>query len=432
MKSMRQLINLMEGVMPVPGIGQSQMSNGSESDMQDAGTADRNNSYASFNAAQQPATESQWAEQENSPEVQQAMADFENMVMNIYMDPDTAYDKIVRNLDPESIKEFNTALEAAGHTDNAESDIPQPNDFGDIGSAPPDHNSYDDAFNDDDEENMNFDEGIEPSTEKYVIYDIKTNEVVGGPYSTRQRAARAADKKDLQYGAIRYGVRLIKQVAEEIELATDDVDQPAYYIIANDGLIASGPFNSQHDAERHAHFVQWYDPSKYEIQYGIQDQDGYYSPVDEDYSGVAEDFNLNNGYEDIYDASGNDYFPTGADSPVINSAGPSGSRQGDNDEQKKMQVAEVHKELVYGYRNYLNENSSIKEKITPWGGYTSDDPKANALAKSPKSTMNGTEKIPFSQMVQDTINTHGVKWAFEYYVKKHGLPPRQFKIFAGL
>lgn len=54
------------------------------------------------------------------------------------------------------------------------------------------------------------------------------------------------------------------------------------------------------------------------------------------------------------------------------------------------------------------------------------------LAKAPKSSMQGDKTYTFSQKVQDTINTHGVKWAFDYYVKKHGLPPRQFKIFAGL
>ena len=72
---------------------------------------------------------------------------------------------------------------------------------------------------------------------------------------------------------------------------------------------------------------------------------------------VEEDFDLNNGYGDINDASGNDYFPNGADSPVVKTTGSSGARQGDNPEQKKVQIAEVHKELVYGYRNYLRESS---------------------------------------------------------------------------
>jgi hypothetical protein len=76
--------------------------------------------------------------------------------------------------------------------------------------------------------------------------------------------------------------------------------------------------------------------------------------------------------------------------------------------------------------------NTVDEDITPWGGYSADDKKAGALAKAPKSTMQGTDKVPFSQLVKDTIDAHGVKWAFDYYVKKHGLPPRQFKIFAGL
>jgi hypothetical protein len=62
----------------------------------------------------------------------------------------------------------------------------------------------------------------------------------------------------------------------------------------------------------------------------------------------------------------------------------------------------------------------------PWQG------DAAKLAKSPKSTMMGSKDVPFSKLVQDTIKQHGVKWAFEYYVKKNGLPPRQFRIFAGI
>jgi hypothetical protein len=46
--------------------------------------------------------------------------------------------------------------------------------------------------------------------------------------------------------------------------------------------------------------------------------------------------------------------------------------------------------------------------------------------------MQGKEIVRFSELVQDTIRAHGVKDAFEFYVKKHGLPPRQFQIFAGL
>jgi len=77
---------------------------------------------------------------------------------------------------------------------------------------------------------------------------------------------------------------------------------------------------------------------------------------------VEEAFDFQNGYDDINDAHGDDYFPNGADSPVVKTVGPSGARQGDNPEQKKMQVAEVHKELVYGYRNYLIETAAVTKK----------------------------------------------------------------------
>lgn len=72
---------------------------------------------------------------------------------------------------------------------------------------------------------------------------------------------------------------------------------------------------------------------------------------------LAED--LNNGYNDVNYADGNDYFPDGADSPVTTKVGPSGASQGDNPEQKRMEVAETHKELVYSYRKFLKE-SAIK------------------------------------------------------------------------
>ena len=67
-----------------------------------------------------------------------------------------------------------------------------------------------------------------------------------------------------------------------------------------------------------------------------------------------------------------------------------------------------------------------QDPIDPWQG----NPKK--LAKSPKSSMEGSDASTFDEMVKDTIETHGVKWAFDYYVKKHGLSPRQFAIYAGL
>jgi len=62
----------------------------------------------------------------------------------------------------------------------------------------------------------------------------------------------------------------------------------------------------------------------------------------------------------------------------------------------------------------------------PWQG------DAEKREKAPKTSMQGAKDVRFSELVKDTIDQHGVKWAFNYYVKKHGLSPRQFQIYAGL
>jgi hypothetical protein len=77
-------------------------------------------------------------------------------------------------------------------------------------------------------------------------------------------------------------------------------------------------------------------------------------------SAVEENFDLNNGYDEEHDASATDYFPTGADSPVVTAIGGN-AKSGDNPEQKRVAVAEVHKELVYSYRNYLKESETKKK-----------------------------------------------------------------------
>ena len=82
--------------------------------------------------------------------------------------------------------------------------------------------------------------------------------------------------------------------------------------------------------------------------------DEHYSNDTEEYT--LDETELNNGYDDIKYMNSTDYFPNGADSPVVRKTGPGGARQGDNPEQKKMQVAETHKELVYRYRDYLKES----------------------------------------------------------------------------
>ena len=83
---------------------------------------------------------------------------------------------------------------------------------------------------------------------------------------------------------------------------------------------------------------------------------GEESPLDKFGSGLEED--INNGYYDRHFARGVDYFPNGADGPVVDRTGAAGARHGDNPEQKKMAVVETHKELVYKYRAFLKESAS--------------------------------------------------------------------------
>lgn len=99
----------------------------------------------------------------------------------------------------------------------------------------------------------------------------------------------------------------------------------------------------------------------YDTRVSDEMEDAYKQGFADGYGGIEED--LNNGYHDVNVANGSDYFPNGADSPVVDKVGPSGARQGDNPEQKKMQVAEVHKELVYGYRKFLEESTQVKKKL---------------------------------------------------------------------
>jgi len=72
-------------------------------------------------------------------------------------------------------------------------------------------------------------------------------------------------------------------------------------------------------------------------------------------------------------------------------------------------------------------NREVDEEYRgPWQG------DSEKYTKAPKSSTQGKGEVRLSDMVQDSIKEHGVKWAFDYYVHKHGMPPRQFQIFAGL
>ena len=96
---------------------------------------------------------------------------------------------------------------------------------------------------------------------------------------------------------------------------------------------------------------------------------------------------------------------------------------------KKEYPGEEEKAFATAWSIY-NKKDKVDEVLDPWNGYTPDDKKAKAAARAPKTTMKGSSTWSFSDMVCNTIEAHGLKWAFQYYVVKHGLPPRHFKIFA--
>ena len=73
---------------------------------------------------------------------------------------------------------------------------------------------------------------------------------------------------------------------------------------------------------------------------------------------MEEAYDLNNGYGDIHSTHPENYFPDGAANPAVSSTGMAGARMGDNPMQKKAEIAEAHKELVYNYRQFLKESKS--------------------------------------------------------------------------
>jgi hypothetical protein len=62
---------------------------------------------------------------------------------------------------------------------------------------------------------------------QYEVYDTRTGTRVSGPYSTSKRARGISDKKDLEYGAVRYGVRPVSgkpmmEAVHKLPLSDDD------------------------------------------------------------------------------------------------------------------------------------------------------------------------------------------------------------------
>lgn len=44
-------------------------------------------------------------------------------------------------------------------------------------------------------------------------------------------------------------------------------------------------------------------------------------------------------------------------------------------------------------------------------------------------TMIGSPAVPFSTLIGDTINNHGIRWAWNYYSKR-GMTQKEFRIWA--
>lgn len=91
----------------------------------------------------------------------------------------------------------------------------------------------------------------------------------------------------------------------------------------------------------------------------VGDPEDFDIPFDDEsmFEEIEEEFDLNNGYNEFETADMGDYFPTGSDGPSVPDLGPGNARQGDNPEQKKLEIAEAHKDLVYNYRKFLKESN---------------------------------------------------------------------------
>lgn len=383
MKNMRELINLMEGIMAVPGInekstsekqarfmaaaahnpafakkagieqsvakefndadtGTKQLSNAmkeeDESDMQTAGTVGRNQDYAEFDSEQGMATESVPAvlscnqdnpenadaacamEDVDSETCQNAKSRFWEMV-SAFVEPDVALNRVEEELremgvSEEEIQEIGSDLLDEYGVDESMGSHDMSDDADALASA---------GHDSDEDYGGNY--GDEGPDEVYEARpgDIDTDEV-RAIASLPHEAAKARAQEIL--AASRTGDNKKSYLARQIDISRSTM---AVVKLLYD-MILKG--------EGH----------------GVQGS-SYSKKFD---NAVEEAFNLQNGYDEEHDAKGIDYFPTGADGPVVDKTGASGARQGDNPEQKKMQVTEVHKELVYSYRAFLKESDQKK------------------------------------------------------------------------
>ena len=79
----------------------------------------------------------------------------------------------------------------------------------------------------------------------------------------------------------------INQFSEGIELGDHTADEPGWFIVRQDGKIASGPYDSERAARSDTPRLHWFTPSQYFIDYGIQDNDDMF--VDAETGQLGED-----------------------------------------------------------------------------------------------------------------------------------------------
>lgn len=311
MNDMRKLINLMEGVVAIPGLRES------EAEMQTAATASVDNADAEFDAAQGGATEVDEAQVDTCRQSNPRIArDACAMEESSEYDHDFIRQAIIQFYDvatsEEELKKMVAGETGYGHNPDFD------NMF---------HSSLDHFLNGDDSMAGDFDDGMD------------------GDFDSAM--ASAGHGSDEDYGG------------DDFPMEESD-DLNAYRTRLNSLDRKSPNYSGEYAAllrdmpGAHAAHVKDQNDRMWAGNNWQRDDKSARSAVDED--------DLNNGYDDIEVANGNDFFPNGADSPVVSAVGPSGARQGDNPEQKKMQVAETHKELVYAYRNYLKETATHKSK----------------------------------------------------------------------
>lgn len=295
-------IKLTESVQAVPGIGDT------ESDMQTAGTVGRDEAYAAFDAAQTPATESVIDFNDmNSWDMKDLVAAFRTGQIS-----NAEYEKLLdKAINGSDDYDYTDTTMRRGEMGNYSRDLDPDIDE----SAPP---GMEDTV-------MKLKKEYPGEEEKafataWSIYNKK--------HGKTEEAACTMDEADVSKIDPSWSF-------DQLQAAYRNGDITKYeYSIALDNILYPG----KHDMTM----------SSPDLAADVEDP-------------VAEDV-FNNGYDSDEYASGVDFFPNGADSPVVTDVGPSGARQGDNPEQKKMQVAEVHKELVYGYRNFLKETAAKKSK----------------------------------------------------------------------